>query len=84
MMPNTVHYVLTISKSINFGRHYYCMSSIDKSCMGIFHQAILAGTITNVEHQEIEEFLRRLLLMNVDDYMNGGGKLVQYGMSLIP
>jgi hypothetical protein len=76
MRANTLHYVLTISPSINFGWHYYSMHSIDRSCVAIIHQAILAGTITNVEHHEMEELLRRLLLMNIDEYMNGERLLV--------
>jgi hypothetical protein len=77
MKPTTPHYVVTRTNAINCGTHFYALRCIDRSCVGIIHQAILQGAITNVEHHEMQGWLRRMLMLNVDDYMNGQGRLAK-------
>jgi hypothetical protein len=71
MRPNTPHFVLGIENSMMLGRHFYSASTIADSCFGLVHASTIGGFVTNQHHHNTMTFLRRILTMWVDHYMNG-------------
>ena len=61
MKPCTLHYVLTIGNSITHGFHFYSAGAVRLSCWGIIHCSVMNGGITNNEHPETVQLLRRML-----------------------
>ncbi|KAJ8085909.1 hypothetical protein PM082_023946 [Marasmius tenuissimus] len=63
MPPNTPHFVVTVVDSVVEGGHFYCSSTIQKSCFGIFHVTASYRHVTNNDHSKI-----RYVLVNILNY----------------
>ncbi|KAG6875104.1 hypothetical protein C0993_010851 [Termitomyces sp. T159_Od127] len=50
MRPNLPHSVVTPSPTICRGGHFYCVSTIIDSVVGIFHHYVASDTISNTNH----------------------------------
>lgn len=62
MMPMTPHMVLGMSSSIVFGRHFYAIGTIRRSCLGIIHALILGSGIANTFHEDdIRSLFRQIM-----------------------
>ena len=70
MKPNTYHYVLTLSNSITYGRHFYSASTIRQSVWGAVHCLIVGELVTNTDHPEVTALFRRMLIHAFDAYTN--------------
>ncbi|KAF8056321.1 hypothetical protein FPV67DRAFT_1357594, partial [Lyophyllum atratum] len=63
MRPCTPHAVLTPEPTICHGAHYYCMSTIGDSVMGIYHTFIAHSWITNAQHTlAAQKLMARMLI----------------------
>ena len=63
LMPGGVpHWVLGTSNAICVGRHFYSTSTIRWSVITIVHTFLLAGTLTDEDHQETRTLLYQLMV----------------------
>ncbi|SRR6266536_3402117 len=70
MKPNTPHYVLTADNSITYGKHFYTTCNIKETCWGIYHCGIMDDAVTNTDHLNALQFLRRIFIMSLQEYEN--------------
>lgn len=57
MRPNTLHTVVTPSNTICRGGHFYSMSTIHKSIVGMYHTFFAHSWITNAMHDKASHAL---------------------------
>jgi hypothetical protein len=62
MPPGVPHWVLSTSNAICVGRHFYATSTIRSSILGIVHEFLLSGSLTNEDHIETRTLLYQLLV----------------------
>lgn len=65
-----MHYVLTVSNSITFGRHLFPRSTIQSTIYGIAHTFVMSTSITNTAHSQMQVMLYRLMAMWTIEYEN--------------
>jgi len=70
MRPNTVHYVLTVSNSITFGRHLYPRCTIQSTIYGMVHTFVLSTGITNTSYHRMQLMLYRVMAMWAIQHQN--------------
>jgi hypothetical protein len=75
MRPNTPHYVLGVENTITFGRHFYATSTISDTCYGILHTFMLNSVVTNQQHDQTRTFLRRLMGMWQQLFVEGDSEI---------
>ncbi|KAL0058437.1 hypothetical protein AAF712_014898 [Marasmius tenuissimus] len=63
MPPNTPHIVVTVEDSIVEGGHFFCSSTIQKTCFGLFHACVALSHVTNNTHETA-----RYVLANISNY----------------
>jgi phage terminase large subunit len=76
MRPNTLHYVLTTSHSMTYGRHFYSSSTIQDTIRGIVEVFFFEDILTNTSHRLLRTSLHRMLLMWLDIYERNDCKLI--------
>ncbi|KAK7017097.1 hypothetical protein VNI00_018689 [Paramarasmius palmivorus] len=69
MPPMTVHYVSTIGFTLCFGSHFYCASTIRKTCWTLLH-LVHADNFTNTSHPCHRTMLCRMLTYWYDIVVN--------------
>lgn len=58
----TPHFVLGLMHSIVFGRHFYAMCCIQRSCHGLVHTLVMGYGITNIFHDDGTRWMIRQLM----------------------
>ena len=53
MRPATPHYVVTLEPTMVYGKHFYCDSTLDRSCYGVVHALLADQLVTNTSHPEL-------------------------------
>ncbi|KAK7016741.1 hypothetical protein VNI00_018846 [Paramarasmius palmivorus] len=62
MPPLTVHYVVTPETAMCYGGHFYCMSTMRRTCWALLHMVHRSDEFTNTSHDCHREILTRICL----------------------
>jgi hypothetical protein len=61
MMPDTLHYVVTVDNSITYGQQTFPASLSQQIAMGIIHPFVLGEEITNYIYDNLNVMLRWIM-----------------------
>ncbi|KAF8871649.1 hypothetical protein CPB84DRAFT_1692019 [Gymnopilus junonius] len=62
MRPNTPHAVLTLQNSVTMGSHFFAMSTIQDTFLGMIHTFVLEKLLTHTTHNDFLQVMRQMIV----------------------
>ncbi|KAF8881525.1 hypothetical protein CPB84DRAFT_1620616, partial [Gymnopilus junonius] len=62
MRPCTPHAVVTLQHSVTMGSHFFAMSTIQDTMIGMMHTFVLEKLVTNTAHNDFLQVIRRMIV----------------------